>query len=136
MIQPRPLQFNNPEYLKQKLPPELAPSRQWQLVYGEFRAPKYMAVMRDYMARFDWNNVKESDVALAVKLLTVWMAMPSTRLREWPTMHTALKVFSTRLVNEHEKWVHTYIQATHISWVDDDVEWIVNIEEPYEALNS
>jgi len=126
--------FDNPAYYKKPLPVELAASRQWQLVYGEFRAPKYMAVMRHYMANFDWANVKESDVALAMKLLMVWMSMSSNRLREWPTMHEALKTFSNRLVNEYHDLVFRYMPSTKISWIDDDIEWFVNIEEPYEAL--
>lgn len=134
MIKPRPLQFNNADYFKKPMPAELAGSRQWQLVYGEFRAPKYMAVMRDYVKRFDWDNVKESDVAMAIKLLTVWVWMPRNRLREWPTMNELLNEFSGRLVNAHERLSHQYINAITIAWIDNDVEWHALIEEPYAAL--
>ena len=127
--------FNNPNYYKQKLPAELATSRLWQLVYGEFRAPKYMVVMRNYIDTFDWNNVKESDVAMAMKLLLVWSLVPQVRMLEWPTMQEKLRVFAIRLRDEHGQLYHRYNDPyMQMPWIDNDLEWFALIEEPYAAL--
>lgn len=132
---PKAHQFDKEVYARQPLPAELASSRQWQLVYGEFRAPKYMAVMRDYITNFNWYDVKESDVAMAVKLLTVWMSISKNRLVEWPTMNAKLLEFSALLLERHERLVQIYVNITHVSWIDNEVEWYALIEEPYARLH-
>ena len=127
--------FNNPDYYRLPLPAELAGNRLWQLVYGEFRAPKYMAVMRNYIDNFDWDNVKESDVAMAQKLLVVWVLIPQSRMFEWPTMAKKLTEFAIRLRDTHHFWYYRYHDASlYMSWIVNDVEWYALIEEPYAAL--
>lgn len=134
MERPTLIQWDNPDYYKQKLPAELAHSRVWQLVYGEFRAPKYMAVMREYIRTFDWDNVKESDVSMAVQLLSVWSKIPRVRMTEWPTMNDSLYRFSARLIREHFELVQQYMGVHRIDWIDNDNVWHALIEEPYERL--
>jgi hypothetical protein len=127
-------QWDNPEYYKQVMPAELAQSHVWQLVYGEFRAPKYMAVMREFMRTFDWDNVKESDISKAVQLLSVWSKIPSTRMLEWPTMNEALYRFAARLTNKHFELVKQYMAVHTIDWIDNETVWYALVEEPYAAL--
>ncbi|ARV77374.1 hypothetical protein FDI21_gp205 [Pseudomonas phage Noxifer] len=128
--------FNNPYVYKRPMPAELADNRLWQLAYGEFRAPKYMAVMRDYIDNFDWDNVKESDVAMAQKLMIVWVLIPQNRMLEWPTMAQKLNEFAIRLRKLYNDWYYKYHNASiDMVWIVNDVEWYALIEEPYARLH-
>lgn len=126
--------FNDYNYYEKPLPAELASSRLWQLVYGEFRASKYLAVMRDYIQRFNWDAVTEEEAEHAGRMLYVWNLISANRVREWPTMHQMLIDFSIRLRKEHGVIGYPAV-TSHAAWIDDPKEWNRLVEEPYACLH-
>jgi hypothetical protein len=136
MSVPNPTQFNNPNYYKYIMPPVLGRYRLWQLAYGEFRAPKYIAVMRARLKRFDWDDFDLVEAVELYKLLQVWAKIPDVRRKEWPTFGELVVEFRTRLLDSGDG-----IEAMHqggmipLDWINDDAEWNRLVEQPYALLH-
>jgi hypothetical protein len=128
-------QFNNSTYYKQPLPAAIATSRLWQLVYGEFRAPMYMAVLRDRLERFAKAEYDHTEALVIIRLLSVWSCISDNRRTEWPVVRQMIRVFVDRLLSTTDgiAAIEPWTVVTP-AWVDDDSQWSAVVIEPYHAL--